>query len=289
MDGLGQLTFTQTKPSVVKVVVIDNDPLGSAYPYCSMAKATFPWSLEWHNEKRRGISYARNAAVALTRGDHDFIAFIDDDEVPEPTWLDQLLVVQQMYQAAIVTGPVLPVFPERAPPWSVPRRLYERSRHPTGYALNLARTGNVLIQTEVFACEDNVFDERYALSGGEDTHFFMRVRQQGFPIVWADEAIVHEWVPASRRKLGWLLQRAYRSGNTYSLCERDIERSSWKWTIRATKGMARVVLGIFLALPAALLGRIAFIKTMQSICLGAGMLMGLLGSRYQEYEKTHAV
>lgn len=289
LDGLARLSFTKTQPADVKVVVIDNDPSASSAGDCSKLKASYPWKLEWYNEKRRGISYARNAAVALTREGHDFIAFIDDDEIPEPSWLDELLAVQQMHQAAIVTGPVLPVYPEHAPVWSVKSGCYERTRHPTGYSMDLARTGNVLIDTEVFSKGENGFDERYALSGGEDTHFFMRVKEQGFDIVWADEAIVHEWLPMSRLKVSWLLQRAYRSGNTYTLCERDIRPSLSNLSIRAIKGVLRVGGGIVLALPALLFGRIAFIKVLQSICLGAGMVMGLMGRRYEEYQRTHAV
>ncbi|WP_312111681.1 glycosyltransferase family 2 protein [Brevibacillus reuszeri] len=289
LDGLSRQAFIKTQPSAVQVVVVDNDPAASSVACCSSLQPGYPWKLVWYNEKRRGISFARNRAVALAWEKHDFIAFIDDDEVPEPSWLDELLAVQQMTQAAIVTGPVLPVYPEGAPAWSVKSGCYERSRHPTGYALRLARTGNVLIQTEVFARIENWFDERYALSGGEDTHFFMRVKALGFDIVWADEAIVHEWLPLSRLKVSWLLQRAYRSGNTYTLCERDIRQSAAKLVIRAIKGGFRIGSGLVLALPALLLGRIAFIKALQSICLGAGMVMGLVGKRYEEYQRTHAV
>ena len=36
------------------------------------------------------------------------------------------------------------------------------------------------------------------LNGGDDTHFFTRAQMQGLSIVWADDAVVHETVPASR-------------------------------------------------------------------------------------------
>ena len=42
-------------------------------------------------EGRRGIPQARNAAVAVALERADFVAFIDDDEVPSPLWLAELL------------------------------------------------------------------------------------------------------------------------------------------------------------------------------------------------------
>lgn len=153
--------------------------------------------------------------------------------------------------------------------------------------MELARTGNVLIHTQVFARDENRFDPRYALTGGEDTHFFLRISKQGHQIVWADEAVVYETVPESRLKLGWILQRAYRAGNTYALCERDIQLPSRKLLLRALKGLARITMGTILIVPAVVTGRIRLYKALQQISLGAGMVMGLAGRRYEEYKQTH--
>jgi GT2 family glycosyltransferase len=40
----------------------------------------------------------------------DSVAFVDDEEVPDPRWLQELLIVQSRYGANVVCGPVLPVF-----------------------------------------------------------------------------------------------------------------------------------------------------------------------------------
>lgn len=287
LASLAQLDFTHSHAPEIHVIVIDNDPESSASAICSRLQDGYRWTLRIFHEPRRGISHARNAAIQLTKDTYDFMAFIDDDEVPDPRWLDALILVQRTYQVDVVTGPVLPVFGHAAPVWSVKGGFYERSRHPTGYHMELARTGNVLIHTKVFARDENRFDPRYALTGGEDTHFFLRISKQGHQIIWADEAVVYETVPASRLKLSWILQRAYRAGNTYALCERDIQLPSRKLLLRALKGLVRITMGIILIVPAVVTGRIRLYKALQQISLGAGMVMGLAGRRYEEYKQTH--
>jgi succinoglycan biosynthesis protein ExoM len=66
-------------------------------------------------EPRRGISYARNTCLDHVARDAEFFAMIDDDEVPELDWLEQLLCAQARAGADVVRGPVVPDFPEGAP------------------------------------------------------------------------------------------------------------------------------------------------------------------------------
>ena len=159
-------------------------------------------------------------------GDADFVAFLDDDEIACREWLAELLRVQRSTGADVVTGTVLPAFEVDPPTWMVDGGFFERRRYPTGHRLPYARTSNVLIAAPVIAAAGPApFAEALALNGGDDTHFFMRAHDQGFSIVWADDAVVHETIPASRLSARWLLMREYRRGNTLSLCLRDLHDS----------------------------------------------------------------
>ena len=162
-------------------------------------------------ERRRGIPYARNTAVAAA-GPCDFVLFVDDDEVVDPAWLVELVEVQRAHDADVVTGPVIATYPAGAPRWAQPSGVFERPRRPTGTLLELAATGNTLVRTRVFEALDHWFDEGLAQRGGSDSELFDRVHRAGYTIVWADGALVFEDVATERLELGWVVRRGYRVG-----------------------------------------------------------------------------
>jgi succinoglycan biosynthesis protein ExoM len=280
INGVDRLVFNKCEVPEVEIIVVDNDPAGSACVSCEGIRSGLKWPLRCFVEPRRGVSYTRNKAVASAKEDIDFIAFIDDDEVPEPSWLDELLYVQQLYNADVVAGPVLPYFEESVPLWVKRGNFFERPRHPTGYTLEITRTGNVLVRFELFRKMEKVFDERFAVSGGEDTHFFMRVYRAGYRIVWAEDSVVYEWIPKSRANVKWLLQRAYRGGNIYSLCELELSGFSFATQAKRTaKASGRIVQGLLLIPLALIIGRHMLVKALQRMSVGAGELVGVVGKR----------
>lgn len=291
LEAIRGLTFQRCAPLRLRVVVIDNDPAGSASAVCEELAPTLGWPLEYHVEPRRGISYARNTAIARAGEGTDFIACVDDDEVPEPRWLDELLHVQRSYDADVVSGPVLPYFPEPVPGWVLKGKFFEQDfehpRYETGQVLEVTATSNVLIRARIFREAGLTFDERLGLTGGEDIHFFVRVHRAGYKIVHADDALVYEWIPESRANARWILRRAYRLGNSHTLSEEYLGSTPKTRAVRAVKGGGRVVQGLLLLPPSllvlALWGRWTFIQSLLYICRGAGMLAGLVGVRFEEY------
>ncbi len=98
----------RTESARVAVVVVDNDPLGSAEAVCQEFDDLL---INYLVQERPGISATRNAGIAAARG-ADFIVFVDDDEVVSPDWLEELLTVQQHTGASLVAGPVLSILPK---------------------------------------------------------------------------------------------------------------------------------------------------------------------------------
>ena len=289
INGLNQLTFNKYQHPKIEIILVDNDIEGSASNMYKNLKPSSKWLINYYIEPRRGIPFARNKAILSVRANTDFIAFIDDDEVPEPTWLDELLYVQQLYKAEVVSGPVIPYFKEPAPTWITQGKLFERSRYSTGYCLPFTATNNVLIHSKVFRNMKKFFDERLALTGGSDTHFFMRVHRAGFKIVWANDALVYEWIPASKANAKWILQRTYRTRNTFTMCMLEFDSSMTVRVSRIAKGVGRIVQGLLFIAPSLLGGRSALIKALQYIYGGAGTLSGVIGKRYEEYKTIHQV
>src|SRR3569623_1876125 len=98
---------------------------------------------------------------------------IDDDEWPDPDWISRFLETQQQTGADLLQGSVL--F-QRDGPGSIPD-----IRHPTGPVQMLEGAGNLLIRRQVLEqIPPPWFDHAFALTGGEDRDFFMRLKQAGF-------------------------------------------------------------------------------------------------------------
>jgi hypothetical protein len=286
LRGLAQLRLPDPAPEL-RVVVVDNDAEGSARELCAEAARWLAYPLCYRTEKRRGIPQARNAAIAASLGEADFVAFIDDDEVPDPEWLAELLRTQAAHAADAVTGPVDPAFEAPVPRWIEESALFARRQHATGTPVPCAYTGNVLVSTRSLAAMDEHFDERMALTGGSDREFFERFAGRGHQIVWCESAVAREWVPASRARLGWLLRRAMRVGTTATLIDRlRSGRGSDAVWIAAHAGWC-ITKGILLAACGLPRGRASAARGLYLACFGAGRLAGIGGWAYQEYRTIH--
>jgi succinoglycan biosynthesis protein ExoM len=192
------------------VVVCDNDPAESARPVANSFAGTNP-EVIYCAEPRRGIAHARNKAVESARG--DYIAFIDDDEVPEQHWLRRLYETLIAEKVDAVLGPVRPLFDSPPPAWIVKGRLCERPEHPTGYLMpwTECRTGNVLFRKDIAHGVEPLFVPEFVT--GSDVHFFMRMAGKGRTFAWCNEAVVHEVVSPNRWRRSFMLKRALLRGS----------------------------------------------------------------------------
>ncbi len=281
LNSLQALTFEDASPAWC-VVVVDNDAQGSAQSIVEEAREGFPVPIIYGQEPLKGIAAARNTAVRLAPACR-FIAFIDDDEVADPRWLDQLLRTQKTYQADIVTGPVLPDFESPPPRWIVRGKLFDRRRLPTGTQIHYAATHNTLVKYEWTQKLEGPFDMRFNLTGGSDSQFTRRVIQNGGKIIWADEALVTEYNPPSRTTAAWLLQRAFRIAFTTTLIEKQLYPLGIV-LLRPVKAVYHILLGIALILPLFVYyGYAGIIKALQRVARGVGALFALFGGHYEEY------
>lgn len=193
------------------VVVVDNDRERSALPVVDEARARELLQIEYRLVNEPNIAEARNAAVAASRG--EYIAFIDDDELPGTGWLNRHLKNIEQYQATASLGPVIPYFDQTPPVWLIRGGFCDRMRFPTGTELlwYRTRTGNVLLDRRRVLELDPPFDITFG-SGGEDVVFFRKLAEKGGNFVWCDEAPVYELVPPERCRAVYFLRRAFLQG-----------------------------------------------------------------------------
>lgn len=206
------------------IVVVDNDCNRSAEQTVEGLRrhATVPMS--YYTESVQNIALARNRAVANATG--DFIAFIDDDEVPCKSWLINLYKACHAFRADGVLGPVVPCYEVDPPKWVLRGKLFERPTHRTGELLHWknTRTGNVLLRRGIFDDKENQFRREFA-RGGEDTDFFRRMIAKGFRFVWCAEAPAYEAVTSDRCTRSFMLKRALLRGRQPHFSTVDFAKS----------------------------------------------------------------
>jgi hypothetical protein len=270
------------------LVVVDNDPEGSARELCESAQEWLPFDLHYTIEKRRGIPQARNAALAVAMPFADFVVFTDDDVEPAAGWLAELLRVQALYRADVVAGPNPPRFLEEPPSWIREGRFFDCEPRATGTLVDMAATNNVLVRCKVFEQMDRLFDERLSLHGCDDTEFFLRVARAGHRMVWAQDALAYECIPATRMTLPWLLKRTYRIANGRgSTALRPLEGLTGSQVfVNGLKCLIRG--GVHFAIAVVLRrGVVARVHALLRLASGAGWISGLFGLPYNEYRRVH--
>lgn len=94
-------------PDQVVAVIDHNDGL------LARARAHLSGVTVVANRHRRGLSGARNTAIELAR--RDIVAFLDDDAVAEPGWLQALLRHYTDPDVVAVGGAAIPVWPAARP------------------------------------------------------------------------------------------------------------------------------------------------------------------------------
>jgi succinoglycan biosynthesis protein ExoM len=211
----------------VFILVVDNGPDARTESVCRNNGIPGLPELHYVAEPERGISFARNRALreALAR-EADLVAFVDDDDVPEPDWLTELVTTQDETDAEIVygrwvlpDGVQIPKLLEQVG-FLRPKQFGSLNRYgvPRG-----AATCNVLLARaliERMAAEGPVFAPAFARCGGGDTEFFVRAHGKGTSHAIADRSrVIRSWDP-DRLTMRGVLRRSFRLGHSLTLVRR---------------------------------------------------------------------
>lgn len=270
----------------VDVLVIDNDPAGGGR---RLVESMSVEKVRAVVEPRPGIAAARNRALDEAH-QADFLVFIDDDERPNDGWLSSLLRMHAATGAAAVAGRVVSQFSGSLEDWIEAGRFFERVSQTNGADIDRAATNNLLLDLGQVRYLGLRFDVRFGLSGGEDTLFTRSLSLAGCRMVWSNEAVVYDLVPADRTTRRWVLQRAVSSGNSASRVEIELSRSCMaRLTARVhavVHGLVRMVGGsgrFLLGLAARSLRHQS--RGLRTAARGFGMVAGVFGHIHEEYRR----
>jgi len=183
--------FLNSSPTY-EVIVADDGRTSTAE---AMIRNCFPWA-RWVEGPGVGPAANRNTGAALARG--AWLAFTDDDCLPQPEWL-------RAFWAAIASHPGSTVFEGKTVPDRPRMTLAEHS--PVG-----TQGGNL------WSCNFAILRRQFEHLGGfdsqfraclEDNDFALRVRKSGLFFPFIDNAlVVHPWRSRSLARDGWKTNKA---------------------------------------------------------------------------------
>ena len=223
--------LAQTYDPVEVVLVIDGNEA-----VCDETHATFgdEDAVTIHcNDRNRGLSYSRTRGVELATG--DVIAFMDDDAIAEPDWIEELVRGYEETDAIAVGGRMVPEWVAGRPPhlpeefrWLVGAN-YERRMEPWSEVRNTLGS-NMSYRAEVFE-ELGGFDEQVGLTAdtkiqADETEFARRMQEAfGKGMLYQPDAVVAHKVFEYRTEPRWLCERAFWQGYSKRILAREADES----------------------------------------------------------------
>lgn len=265
-----------------EIIVVDNDPLKLGELVVKEILSNTNFQIRYFTQPEKNIALTRNVAVHQAK--YEYICFIDDDEYADPHWLTKLINCLVKYNADAVFGSVLPYFNEETPNWIKEIQFFYKSSASTGEFPKFVRTSNCIVKTNILKSIDGPFDLNYGLTGGSDTHLFTTLLQKRVKYVACKEAIVYDFIPPERANLKWLIQRSFRTGNSYT--RRVIEFAQHKFAIKVKLFFRAIVfLSIsFFFMILNLHSRKRFINWSLKFTSNLGHLMAIFNHHYVEYK-----
>jgi glucosyl-dolichyl phosphate glucuronosyltransferase len=208
----------QSSPAHEIVLCVDHSP-----ELLAEAQRRWPDVRLVENREEQGLSGARNSGVAECSG--DVIAFLDDDAVAAPDWLERLGEAYRDPSVLGAGGTVRPAWVESKPSWFPPEfdwvvgcthsgmpREREAVRNLVGANMSFRRAA----LEEVGAFRHELGRVGTIPAGCEETDLCIRVGQR-WPeaqILYDPAAVVNHFVPPSRGELRYFTSRCRGEGRS---------------------------------------------------------------------------
>jgi len=173
-----------------------------------------------NNNENKGISYSRTKGAELATG--EIVAFIDDDGVAEPDWIDKHVEAYRETEAVAVAGYVAPNWVTQKPDF-FPAEFYwlvgctELSFAEDGETVRNGYGSNVSYRREVFL-DVGGYDVNTGRKGDQhiqahEAPVGIRIREEyGQGVKYVEDAVVHHTLFEYRGDFRWLVFRSFWQG-----------------------------------------------------------------------------
>jgi GT2 family glycosyltransferase len=212
----------QSRPACEIVVAVDHNPGLQARLHESLSGV-----MVVPNRGRKGLADTRNAGVRVASG--GVIAFMDDDAVADPDWLQSIAAAYQDDPTVLgVGGLVEPVWETARPAWFPPEFDWVVGCTYRGMPRQTQSVRNVHGCNMSFRAETFATAGRFRLGYScDETEFCIRAaRADGRGrILYAPGAVVHHAVPSARATWRYFSSRCFFEGGSKAvlawLCGND--------------------------------------------------------------------
>lgn len=218
----------QTLPAEEIIIVIDHNPA-----LLLKVQEHLPGVVALENSGEKGLAGARNSGWEKARG--EFIAFLDDDAVADPTWLEYLTSCYTDPAIAGTGGSIIPLWESAHPSWFPAEFAWVIGctyrgmpahnapvRNPIGANMSVRKSILAAVGgfSEAFGWDRDTSapvktrKRLQASVGDEETELCIRVSQHLPDCIWLyiPAAVVQHRVPAQRTRWIYFLQRCYGEG-----------------------------------------------------------------------------
>ena len=206
------------------VLVVDNNE----YPRARQISELFGSRVAFVHCPQRGLSAARNAGIAATQA--EYIAFLDDDGVPEPRWAEELQSGLRRYECAAAGGRVELALDGCLPAW-YPERLrsllselrYDAVDIPAITDLQYVVGANFCVARRLVEAVGGFRHDLgrcgSSLRSSEEVELCKRIMKSGGRVAFLAAAVVWHHIPARRYRLGYVLRRSIWQGRSDACLE----------------------------------------------------------------------
>lgn len=231
LDALRHQTLAADR---FEILVVDNASTDRTPEVCQEFASSLP-HLRYVFEPVQGLSKARNTALQEVKS--SYIAFLDDDAIPCPSWLASLLHTFQTVrpEPVCVGGLIRPLWELPKPDWVHPTmetlftildggdqpRWFRPNEFPWG--ANVAYQRDALLKIGGF--HEKLGRRGKSLLSGEEYLLNATLQNQGGGFYYHPEAAIEHWIPKERIDPNWLVRRNFWQGRSVALIENMLGKS----------------------------------------------------------------
>lgn len=215
-----------------EVIVVDNNSTDHTNNVLKEVQKDFGHPLQYVFEPNQGISYARNSGIRQAQG--EYIAFLDDDTIPEAGWLSSLCNCFEGENADVIGGKIELLWLSDQPAWLSKRLMTPLVSSDYGEKRFQVRSNKKRFVGANFACRKALFDtvgffkeelgrRGNSLIGGEDYEWFDRALAANARIFYEPGAKVLHKVWGEKITEDYILRWFHDIGRTHG------HLMDWKW------------------------------------------------------------